>query len=206
MSVAADPVPVNQRRRIAVLRGLGLFLLAPVLLAAPRWGFEGAGHEALEVLGLALLLVGVGGRVWSILYVGARKNRRLVTEGPYSLTRNPLYLFSTIAATGIGLMIGAVAYGILVGGTVGLVLWMTARMERDFLRASFDDYDAYAAEVPFFLPRPTGYRTGREVTFDAAVLTRNLRDALVFLAFIPLVEVLDLAHASGWLPQLIQLP
>ena len=103
-------------------------------------------------------------------------------------------------------MIGAVTYGLVIGCTVGLALWLTARMERDFLRASFDDDDAYAAEVPFFLPRLHGYRTGREVTFDVAVLTRNLRDALVFLAFIPLVETLDLAHGSGWLPQLFLLP
>ena len=62
MTAAADPVPMNQRRRIGALRLLALAVLPVVLLAAPRWGsVVGPGHEALELAGLALLLGG-GGR------------------------------------------------------------------------------------------------------------------------------------------------
>ena len=82
MTAAADPVPMNQRRRIGALRLLALAVLPVVLLAAPRWGSVGPGNEALELAGLALLLAGVGGRLWSILNVGARKNRRLARDGP----------------------------------------------------------------------------------------------------------------------------
>lgn len=178
--------------RITGLRASVLLMFPLFFLVSPVWGFANLAHEAIEVVGILLLLTGVLGRFWSILYVGSKKATEIVTDGPYSLTRNPLYLCSTIATFGIGLMFGAVFYALVLAGTIGTILYLTARREEAFLREHFGaPYAAYAREVPFFLPRLTGYRSARRVTFDVPSLTRNLRDALVFLAFIPLVELFD---------------
>lgn len=185
-------VAVNQRIRINILRLSGLALLPAVLLINPALGLEGAGHELIETLGILLLLAGVLGRFWSILYVGGAKNRAVIQDGPYSMTRNPLYFFSTVAATGIGLMFGAVGFALMIGGTVGLILWLTARRESGYLAQAFGaDYAAYAARTPFFLPDPRLFRTGRIASFDTSTLRRNLFDAFVFLSFIPMVELVD---------------
>lgn len=191
---------VNQKIRINILRLSGLALLPAILVINPLLGLEGFGHEAIETLGTLLLLAGVLGRFWSILYVGGAKNRRVMQDGPYSMTRNPLYFFSTVAATGIGLMFGAVSLALLVGGTVGLILWITARREAAFLSQHFGaEYDAYAVRTPFFLPDPRLFRTGRTARFDTATLRRNLFDAFVFLSFIPIVELVDQLKLSlGW--------
>ncbi|WP_234450758.1 MULTISPECIES: isoprenylcysteine carboxylmethyltransferase family protein [unclassified Paracoccus (in: a-proteobacteria)] len=124
----------------------------------------------------------------------------VVQDGPYSMTRNPLYFFSTIAATGIGLMFGAVSLGLLIGATVGVILWITARKEAAFLSHGFGaDYDAHAARTPFFLPGPRLFCTGRTVQVDTATLRRNMFDALVFLCFIPIVELVDQIKVGlGW--------
>lgn len=178
--------------RITGLRASALILVPLFFIVSPVWGFANLAHEAIEVVGILILLVGVLGRFWAILYVGSKKATEIVTDGPYSLTRNPLYLFSTIATFGIGLMFGAVFYAVLLAGTIGTILYLTARREEAWLAERFGaPYAAYAREVPFFLPRLTGYRSETRVTFDVPSLTRNLRDALVFLAFIPLVEVFD---------------
>ena len=58
-------------------------------------------HEYIETLGLALVTVGIGGGLWATLYIGGRKSAVVVSTGPYSITRNPLYLFSSIAAAGV---------------------------------------------------------------------------------------------------------
>ncbi|MFC3570597.1 isoprenylcysteine carboxylmethyltransferase family protein [Paracoccus sp. TOH] len=188
---------VNQKIRINILRLSGLALLPAILVINPVFGLDGFGHETIESLGILLLLTGVLGRFWSILYVGGAKNRHVMRDGPYSMTRNPLYFFSTVAATGIGLMFGAVSLALLIGGTVGLVLWITARREAGFLSQRFGtEYDAYAARTPFFLPDPRLCRTGRTVRFDTTTLRRNLFDALVFLSFIPIVELVDQVKLS----------
>ncbi|WP_347267092.1 isoprenylcysteine carboxylmethyltransferase family protein [Paracoccus sp. (in: a-proteobacteria)] len=174
---------VNQKIRVNILRLSGLVLLPAVLLIQPALGLDGFGHEAIETLGILLLLVGVLGRFWSILYVGGAKNRTVIQDGPYSMTRNPLYFFSTVAAAGIG-----------------LILWLTARRESGFLSQAFGaDYDAYAAQTPFFLPDPRLFRSGRIASFDTSTLRRNLFDALVFLSFIPIAELVDQMKLSlGW--------
>lgn len=191
---------VDQKTRITILRLSGLALLPAILPVNPALGLEGIGYEAVESLGLLLLLAGVLGRFWSILYVGGVENRRVVRDGPYSVTRNPLYFFSTVAATGIGLMFGAVSFALLIGGTVGLILWIAARREAAYLSQRFGaEYDAYAARTPFFLPDPRQFRAGRTARFDAATLRRNLFDTLVLLSFIPIVEMADQLKLSlGW--------
>ena len=84
--------------------------------------------------GLALVVLCITGRLWCILYVGNKKNLELVTRGPYSMTRNPLYFFSTLGAAGIGLMFGSLT----VAATLLLLsFWtfsITAEKEASFLR------------------------------------------------------------------------
>lgn len=48
---------------------------------------------------VACVLIGF----WSILYIGGRKNQMIMQDGPYSMCRHPLYLFSTIGVFGFGL-------------------------------------------------------------------------------------------------------
>ena len=43
-----------------------------------------------------------------MLYVGGRKNAELVTTGPYSMMRNPLYFFSLLGVAGVGAQTGSV--------------------------------------------------------------------------------------------------
>ncbi|AUH64282.1 isoprenylcysteine carboxylmethyltransferase family protein [Paracoccus zhejiangensis] len=183
---------VNQQKRINLLR-LAFLLVLPILLfVPPHLPLYSEGHEVIEAIGTLILIAGVLGRFWSILYVGGHKNAQVMQDGPYSMTRNPLYFFSTVAAFGIGLMLGAFSFAILLASVVGTILYITARREAAFLSGHFGaDYAAYAARVPFFIPDPRLYHTRTQVMFNARSLRSNLFDALVFLSFIPLVELID---------------
>lgn len=185
-------VPVNQKRRILVIRLVFLAVLPLILFVQPSLPISSLEHEVMEAAGLMLLLVGVLGRLWSILYIGSVKNKKLMRDGPYSMTRNPLYFFSTIAMTGIGLMLGAIFFAVLLGGLTALILYVTARREAAFLAATFgEDFAAYAREVPFFFPDPRLYQTPSNVTFGTPALRNALFDAFGFLIAIPIVELID---------------
>ncbi|MDA0961389.1 MAG: isoprenylcysteine carboxylmethyltransferase family protein [Proteobacteria bacterium] len=195
--------PFDQRLRIAALR---LFFLAAVPLIVftrsawlhPEWLFD-----ILEVLGLTLIIAGVLGRFWAILYIGGRKNARIMQDGPYSVCRHPLYLFSTIGTIGFGLMLGSVVLTAVLGLVVFLILSATAAREEAFLRSEFGAaYDEYAARVPRILPRLSGFSTPQEATFNVATLRRNLMDALVFLSLIPIAELMEFVHESLTIPTL----
>ena len=192
---AVAATPFDQRIRIGLLR-LGAVILVPLLvLTRPYVAEEGLAFELMENLGVFLIIVCVLGRFWSILYVGQHKNRSVVTDGPYSITRNPLYFFSTVGAFGVGLLFGKLSLALALGGGVLALLYFTARREQAYLAAEFGaDYADYAARVPMFLPDPRLFVTAPTVQISAGALRRNLLDAFVFLAAIPIAELAEIFY------------
>ncbi len=191
--------PFNQRIRIHVVQ-LGAAVLAGIiLLAQPAW--EGNAHELTEMTGFGLVLLCVAGRMWSILYVGSKKNRELVMSGPYSMTRNPLYFFSTIGAVGVGLIYGSFFVAVLSGVVTYGIFIATAAKEEQYLRSVFGrQYDAYAERTPIFWPRISLYQDSEHVLFSPIALKRTFIDGLYFLAVFPVIEILEYAHVKGILP------
>ncbi|SEP81754.1 Protein-S-isoprenylcysteine O-methyltransferase Ste14 [Loktanella sp. DSM 29012] len=192
--------PANQRKRIRLLRGLALLLVPLVLFTTSAWGDESIMAEVLEPLGALVVIAGVLGRFWAMLYIGGRKNGMVMQDGPYSMCRHPLYLFSTIAATGLGIMLGSIVLAVVIGGLTYVVLMQTAQKEEEFLRAAFPDtYATYAERVPLIVPDLSLFSTPEEVTFFVSNMRTNMADALVFLAFIPLAEAIGGFHeVLGW--------
>lgn len=199
MSTATRVTPVNQAIRVNFLRVT--FLLALPLAIFSRSAWPEPVFELLEVAGLALVVTAVLGRFWAILYIGGHKNHQVMQAGPYSICRHPLYLFSTLGVVGLGLMLGSVVVTAILGGLTFAILTITARKEEAFLRGAFGGaYDDYAARVPMILPRLSGFRTEGEITISVPHLRQNLMDALVFLAFIPLAELLEYVKETTALP------
>lgn len=194
--------PVLQRQRIHILQAGALATVPLLLLAQPFW--DGAAHEFIEIVGICLVFACMIGRMWSILYVGSKKNVELVTTGPYSMMRNPLYFFSCIGAVGVGLMFGSLVVALGLGlGAYG-VFSVTAAKEGDFLRAKFGPaYDDYSRRTPSFWPNPALYGDEQEAYFSPKALKRTLLDAMLFLAVFPVIETLEYLHVSGTLPILM---
>lgn len=190
--------PFNQRLRIAALRLFFLLALPLIVFTRSAWSDPEWVFEIMEVSGIFLIILAVLGRFWAILYIGGMKNMTVMQYGPYSVCRHPLYLFSTIGVVGLGLMLGSLLLTVFLGGAAFLILSATAAREENFLRSQFGAaYDAYAARVPRIWPRPSLFRTGATVTVQLNTLRTNFADALVFLAFIPLAELMEWVKETG---------
>jgi protein-S-isoprenylcysteine O-methyltransferase Ste14 len=202
--------PVNQKRRLLAIQVGAVCLAALILLSASAWEEETGTLEivedTIEVLGVFLLLFCIFGRLWSILYIGGRKNAELVTVGPYSITRNPLYFFSAIGAIGIGLMFGSLVLAATSGAFIYSILMTTALKEAAFLRTAFgQDYDEYASRTPLLWPNPSRYRDHSNGNFSQRALKRTFLDGLYFLAIFPAVELVEYLHDAAILPILLKL-
>lgn len=193
--------PANQKRRINTLRVLFALALPAIVFTRSAWDRPDWIFELMEVTGIFLIIAAVLGRFWAILYIGGRKNREVMQDGPYSICRHPLYLFSTMGVVGFGLMLGSLVLTAALGGLAFAILTRTAAREEQFLRAEFGPtYDSYAARVPRIWPRPALFTTRPEVTFRVDTLRGNLFDALVFLSFIPVGDLMEIVKEAQLIP------
>ena len=138
-------------RKLGLLVTLVIFAVAVLLR---QLALVLAVHETMRWIGAGLIFVCISGRTWCSLYIGGRKTHELVTTGPYSVSRNPLYVFSIIGAIGIGAQFGAVSVAVLAGVCAWLVHILVVRQEERLLLAEHGEaYAKYLAEVPRFFPR-----------------------------------------------------
>ncbi|KJS19019.1 MAG: sodium:proton antiporter [Hoeflea sp. BRH_c9] len=196
--------------RVQKIRIAAFWLIAVMLglmLLFVRSGWEdtapfGLGIEdAIELLGLGLIGIAVTGRLWATLYVGGRKSIQLVQDGPYSVTRNPLYVFSTIGAFGVGMQAGSLLVGALAALITALVLTVTARQEAGFLRARFGaEFEEYEKRVPMFFPRPSLYVEPETLQILPRRLYSTLFDGAFFFLAFPLLELVEVFQEHDLLP------
>jgi len=194
-------LPANQKRRINTLRVAMLVMVPLVLFTRPGLPLPSGLMDTIESTGMLLVIGGVLGRFWSILYIGSRKNKLVMQAGPYSICRHPLYLFSTLSVFGFGLMLGSVLLTFVMTALVLYILNDIASKEERFLRSEFGPaYDAYAARTPRIVPRLGQFSSPTEVTFNTNTLRRNFFDALVFLSLLPIGELTEHFKDTGALP------
>lgn len=91
---------VHDNRRLTMA---ALIVCAAVVSVATRPGLkaETLGEEAVDALAWVIVGAGLVLRLWATTFIGGRKNRQLVTTGPYRIVRHPLYLGSALALVGV---------------------------------------------------------------------------------------------------------
>jgi hypothetical protein len=146
------------------------------------------------------------GRAWASLYIGGRKSSEVVSVGPYSITRNPLYVFSLIGAAGIGAQTGSIIITAACFAAAMIVFRLTIAKEEAFLAQSFGPaYDSYRARVPMLWPALRLYRDEDRLMIEPRRLYGTLRDSsMLFLAF-PVFETIELMQQAGMIPVLLRL-
>nr|WP_223215798.1 isoprenylcysteine carboxylmethyltransferase family protein [Rhizobium herbae] len=157
--------------------------------------------------GLVATFVAIFGRIWSTLYVGGRKSVTLVMDGPYSMTRNPLYFFSLVGIAGIGAQTGSILALLIFVTTALVVFTATVAQEEKFLQERFGAvFQDYVASTPRLLPRPSLWRDTDELEIKPRNFLRTLRDGSIFLVPWPVFELIEAGQGNGVLPVLVRLP
>jgi protein-S-isoprenylcysteine O-methyltransferase Ste14 len=188
---------------------LFVFLLVAVfaLLFISSYPEQSEFHEFVEAVGISLIGVAIIGRLWCTLYIGGRKAAELVQDGPYSITRNPLYLFSSIGAAGAGAQTGSVSIALFFFVVTAVAFTFVARREERLLSGIFgDSFAAYCARVPRFFPKLSLYRDSATVTVVPKRLYTTFIDSLVFFTAFPFFEFIEWLQLHHYLPILLRLP
>lgn len=193
------------RKAVLLAIGLGAFFI--VVFADSRWPDGSFAHEGIELAGFFLIAFCIVGRTWCSLYIGGLKNKSLIEAGPYSITRNPLYVFSVIGAVGVGAQLGSVVIAILAGVVTWAVFYILIFSEERYLRNKFGaEYRHYMTRVPRFWPNFKRWRDMESLTIRPGIVRATFVDACVFLLSIPICEGFDHLHDLGIVPVLFRVP
>jgi protein-S-isoprenylcysteine O-methyltransferase Ste14 len=197
---------VQRIRKVAVLAAL-IVLIGLSVISQSIGGIDGPWHEWVERTGLAAIVFSIVGRAWCSLYIGGRKKAEIVDRGPYSVSRNPLYVFSFIGAFGIGAQTGSVTVAMLFVAAAVWIFVQTVRREEGFLSREFGEiYARYVERTPRFGPDFRLWRDEPELTVRPEFFLTTIRDGLMLLVAIPVFELIDRGQAEGWLRVFVHLP
>ena len=133
------------------------FIIALLYFAKPAW--------YTVVIGVPFIVVGELLRVWAVGYAGASTRARtlgaardLVTTGPYSYVRNPLYLGNFLLSLGVCLVANVYELvAVLVIGYFFQYLPIIAVEEAYLLESCGPVYQTYQEQVPRFIPQFRSY-------------------------------------------------
>jgi len=192
--------------RILVSRGFAIAFF--LLLLVTESAQEGSIVSAILFLsGLVLVGVTTVGRLWCSLYISGYKNSELITSGPYSVTRNPLYFFSFLGFTGIGLSTETVALSLGFVLAFALVYPVIIRSEERFLRDKFGRVFAdYCARTPRFFPNLRALHEPERYVVNPRQFRNTMGDVLWFVWLVGVIELVEALHEYHILAPLLRLP
>jgi protein-S-isoprenylcysteine O-methyltransferase Ste14 len=154
---------IRQRPRPDVGQLLILAAVLATLFAVPTADWQVVRTHAawVRALGLALLLVGTVFTLWARLILGTmwtsspalKEAHELRTNGPYAITRHPIYtgaltmLLGTVLVIGLGRLLVVFAFALVA------VAFRVRTEERLLVDAFGDEYQRYRRRVPQLIPR-----------------------------------------------------
>lgn len=204
-AMVAGMFEVVQGKRVLLSRILIVFILAIVLLTHHSWPERAVVHSVMESIGFFLITLGAFGRMWAALYIAGRKGKQLVTTGPYSICRNPLYFFNVLMGLG---MIAAFENLLLIFPFalfyLGSYFFTILAEERDLTERFGAEYEDYRKRVPRFFPVLWKYRRGSDaegwlVISEPRVL-KSLFESGLFVLLIAVTEIVEDLYTYGILP------
>jgi protein-S-isoprenylcysteine O-methyltransferase Ste14 len=189
--------------------GSRLFVLAFFLaVLATESAHEGTLlSTVLFLAGLTLVGLATVGRLWCSLYISGYKDAQLITAGPYSVSRNPLYFFSLLGFAGIGFATETFTLAIVLIAATLLAYPAVIRREEEVLRTKFGAaFDAYCARTPRLFPDFGKFVEPDSYTVNPRLFRRTMGDVVWFIWFVGIVELVEALHEYQYVKPLIHLP
>ena len=157
-------------------------------------------QELSELLGFGLLVVAALGRLWCLSFIAGFKNEVLVTEGPYSVVRNPLYVFNFIGAVGFGLAVENPLLAALLALGFFMLYPGVVRLEEERMEQLFgESFARYREATPRWLPQWSNFHEPETWTINPQRFRAGLVNAMWFLWAFMLWEVFEEFGILLWL-------
>jgi protein-S-isoprenylcysteine O-methyltransferase Ste14 len=202
----ATPVvrTVERSRRFRWRGAVGAVVLTPaflVTLFSTPLVVAGSWFDiVVNVLAWVSFVAGATMRFWATLFIGGRKDKVLMTDGPYSICRNPLYLGSFLLMVATGLFLKSLIFVIALLVVAIAYMLITVPVEEEYLRIRHgEEFNGYCACVPRIIPSLAGFQMPERLEVNTHTLWLECARASRWV-WLPLIGlgVTYLRNQSWW--------
>ncbi|MDP3028266.1 MAG: isoprenylcysteine carboxylmethyltransferase family protein [Deltaproteobacteria bacterium] len=196
-----------ERYRLGFSWLIGLIFISIILFS--KSGYEGSlSYEILELSGYVLIVIATLGRIWATVYIGGRKDEELCQDGPYSIWRNPLYVFSFLGAVGIILSSGKlILLFIIMPFFIYNYYFVIKGEEARLLELFGNEYAEYCKKVKRIIPTFNNYWSRNNFEVYPKIFFRSMVHASLFMWLFILLEFLEyFKENTKLIPTLFYLP
>lgn len=197
---------MTEKLRIRISQIFACLLVVLICISSSLWEDKTPFvTTALFLLGAVLVGVASLGRLWCSVYIAGYKTDHLVTQGPYSMCRNPLYFFSLLGALGVGFTTETllIPFVILIAFVAYYPLVIKSE-EAELIKLHKSEFEIYLKEVPRFFPKISLLNEPEEYVVKPIVFKRHMFHALWFIWFVGIIEIIEELHELGVLPTLFK--
>lgn len=191
------------RKMLSFIAGVGLFVVLlfvePVLVGTVV-------HTIMGYIGVLLVGVAMAGRAYSSVYISGYKTEKLIMQGPYSITRNPLYFFSLLGYVGIMMAFGSII--VLIAVTAAFLAYYIPLMREEEQRLTNhfgNDFIDYKNRVPLLFPKNMKIESPEDYNVRTPSLLPNIFDTVWFLVVYVLLAAAAELHNLGVLPAVMRI-
>ncbi len=172
----------------------GVTLMAVALILTDRQLYGTYVGLLLYWLGALAISVAALGRFWCYVYNSGKRDKVVITEGPYSVCRNPIYLFSILASVGLGLIAQSCVLPMLFGAlAIVFYLHIISGEEAKMAYLHGERYTSYLGRTQRLLPTFAKFKPGVVEHLAGAGLARKLPKLAALGFTFPLVELIQRA-------------
>ena len=181
--------------------GLAVIFSRPWIAESSPWAL------LLDFAGWIFFLSYLGMRIWATLYVGGVKDKVLQTTGPYSITRNPLYVGGFCFALSISCFLKSISLAALtLAASAAYVRWVVPA-EEEVLESIFGEaFREYKRRTPRMIPCPGLYAAAP--TVEVRIRAMRTEAKRLFTASLMPILAFILLHFRDlpWWPHWFTLP
>lgn len=151
----------TDKNSVLLIIGATCFCVIIAEIEWAYWGIPSVQLDPLSLLGLAIMLGGIGFRIWAIRTMGRnftatvriRKEHQLIKTGPYAIVRHPSYTGAFLMIAGIAVFLESVFSIFLTIFLLTIVYYIRIRSEEKVLVEHFGDiYTSYARDKKKLFP------------------------------------------------------
>lgn len=196
----------QSRLRLNLTRIFAILVILVFVLGSTEWSVKNPFvEETLLFVGMAFVGFGAAGRAWATAFISGQKSERMITTGPYSMCRNPLYLFSWMIGVGVGFCTETLKAPLILGSGRFVLNHFQINGEEKHLAIAFGlEYQTYRASVPRLFPSFRNYSEPEEIRVSPQIMRKGFFGIAFLILLVGAMEALEYLHQSGILPALFR--